>query len=362
MNVFVTTISGMIGFLAQSFKLSAVFPAFVFAFLNEILILPALPQKGIIVEVTSLDLLGKSIVAIVVGLVVGYTLNILNIPLVRFFEGYSLRNTCFGQLLTQIQRAKLSRLEEEINRLKDQHKALEQEKTRYSLDDTRRQAIYERQQKLDFDIRIDQQRRVVYFPTKPAELLPMSLGNTIAVFEDYPWTRYCIDAVVLWPRLLPTLTKENYAVYVEREKAGLDFALNMCALLIFFGLETAYTGLLLAHDWIAWSIGAGLVLLVAWAFYSASITSAFNWGVTVRVAFDLYRYRLLSALYGRPPIDFSDERDLWEALSHFAREGVPRKEQEEKEISRILHYCRIREELRKPSDLSGHRTTSKPQD
>jgi len=72
-SAILATFSDVVGFLAQSFKLAAVFPAFIFAFLNELLILPHLPQEGIVAELVALDLSSKFVIAVRVALLLRYT-------------------------------------------------------------------------------------------------------------------------------------------------------------------------------------------------------------------------------------------------------------------------------------------------
>jgi hypothetical protein len=66
------TLSDVVGFLAQSFKPAAVFPAFIFVLLNEVFILPHLPEKGGISQIVALDLSDKLWLATVLSLVLGF--------------------------------------------------------------------------------------------------------------------------------------------------------------------------------------------------------------------------------------------------------------------------------------------------
>ena len=60
-----------------------------------------------------------------------------------------------------------------------------------------------------------------WFPPKRDRCAPTALANVMAAFEAYPWDCYRIDAVCMWSRLLPVLTEEKYAIFVEREKGGI---------------------------------------------------------------------------------------------------------------------------------------------
>lgn len=348
-SAILATLSDVVGFLAQSFKLAAVFPAFIFTFLNEVLILPHLPQRGLVAELAALDFSGKVVVAVAFALLLGYTLTIVNIPLIRLFEGYPFRDTWYGKQLTKLQQARLQMLRMQIAGLEEEIAHLKKEAARYEIEDPRRDALYQRRKALEEKLKAErplyEQQIRDYFPTVTA-FLPMTLGNTIAAFEEYPWIRYGIDAVILWPRLLPTLTKENYAVYVEREKAGLDFVLNLCFLLLLFDLEMVYTGLIFSQNYVDWLIAAGFIAFLAFVCYKTAVVGAYGWGTTVRVAFDLYRYHLLKALYGHPPENFADETGRWTQISQFLREGGVGEE----DMSKLLHYSRIQ------GDVGGRKT------
>jgi len=369
-----STFSDVVSFLAQSFKLAAVIPAFAFAFLHELVIFPYLPQRGLIAQVADLDVSGKAIVAGVFSLLIGYTLTILNVPLVRIFEGYPWRWTFFGRLLTDCQQARLEKLEKANTagavQLRKAIAQLKVEARAYEVGHPRRERIYKEWETLE-EILGQEERlcadvRRRYLPTNQAALLPTALGNTVKAFEDYSWVRYGVDAVVLWPRLLPTLTNENYASYVEREKAGFDFPLNMSFLLGVLAFEVAYVGLIYGESYLPWLCGAGLSAFGAFVFYKVSITGAFNWGMTVRVAFDLYRYKLLGALHGHAPRDFETEVTRWIHLSRFLKDGkvsdaweieehLRRHSDAMKEVlsEEVLDYDRIRRNLQEQRSAEG---------
>jgi hypothetical protein len=324
-SAILATFSDVIGFLAQSFRLAAVFPAFVFVVLNEILIVPHLPQKGLIAQIAALDLSGQLVIAAVCSLLLGYTLTVVNIPLIRLFEGYPWRTTWPGDLLVERQEERRRKLGDRSPSLDKKISRLRKRAAHYDVGHPRRERLYRKRVALEEKSKVErllgEQEIRNYFPIV-SPVLPTTLGNTIAAFEDYPWDRYRIDAVVLWPRLLPTLTEEKYAGYVEREKAGLDFALNLCFLFSLLGLEIAYVGVLFGREYVAWLIGACVTLLLAFLFYKVAVAGAYGWGTTVRVAFDLYRYHLLRALYGHPPHDFPTEKRTWKQISRFLREGM----------------------------------------
>jgi len=181
----------VIGFLAQSFKLTAVFPAFIFALLNEWLILPHLPQRGLVVELVVLDLSGQLVIAAAFALLLGYTLAIVNISLIRLFEGYGWRETRYGRGLTELQEARRQMLMKRIlsleNETSQKISELEKEFARYETGDPQREFLYQQrkgwEKKLTVERTLYEQQIRDYFPAV-TPILPTALGNTIAAFED----------------------------------------------------------------------------------------------------------------------------------------------------------------------------------
>ena len=170
------TFSDVIGFLAQSFKLAAVFPAFVFVFLNEILILPHLPQKGLVAQVATHDLSGKLVIAAVCSLLLGYILSIVNIPLIRLFEGYPWRATWLGDLCVACQEARRRRREGLNPALEEKKSRLRKKAALYEPDHLRRRRLYQKRAALEgwleTEGRIRDQEVRDYFPAATATLPP----------------------------------------------------------------------------------------------------------------------------------------------------------------------------------------------
>ena len=351
-----STLSDVVSFLAQSFRLAAVVPAFIFVFLNEVIILPQLPPRGFIEVIQGLGMQDQILVAVVLALIIGYIMDIINIPLIKLFEGYPFVFTRLGKCLQCKQRKKKEGLERLLHQLELEIKDMQSSMKRYSLQDPRRKLQYQnikpKKQEIEALMAWIRYELIGYFPQE-GPILPTSLGNVIAAFEEYPWRQYGIDAVVMWPRLLPILAREKYTVYVEREKAGLDFTINLSALLGVLSMEMAYTGLLFVPNYEVWLLWSALMLALSCAIYWAGIPAAYSWGMTVRVAFDLYRYHLLKALHGRPPSSFEMEVSQWRKFSAFFRgEGEVQKELKETssigrvpDMTPVIDYPRIGSEF-----------------
>ena len=140
----------------------------------------------------------------------------------------------------------------------------------------------------------------------------------MAAFEDYPRTRYGIDAIALWSRLVPLLRQNEYLDFVNQEKRVFDFLLNTCVVIAVLGLETSYIALY-KGVYLLWIVPVALLLgfSITWVLYQAMIFAARQWGTTVRAAFDIYRHDLYKHLGLRPSYSFKTEYERWRAISQF---------------------------------------------
>lgn len=329
-----TTVLGSLSELAtslfQSFRLSYVIPAFVFWTLNALFILPNIPldARNFLAHLSQPFMLQPVALLSILSVLGGYFLYVLNTPIIRLFEGYPWRESRIGEKKIEWHRRRRQELDEnhqtvllrrQLARLQDKAKQIGQQ---LGVDDPRRVKLQEELAQVETDLAValivHARNLKISYPTSKPPYLPTRLGNVIASFEDYPQTQYRIDAVTLWSRLVPILNREKYSLYIEREKANMDFLLNMCLISVIFCAELILTGYLFGRDIWGWVIITGYTLAIAYfIFYKTSITGALGWGSTVRVAFDLYRYQLLAALYGKSPDDFSSERDTWLNISEF---------------------------------------------
>jgi hypothetical protein len=157
--------------------------------------------------------------------------------------------------------------------------------------------------------------------TRPDALLPTRLGNALRTGEIYPYERYGIDSVIIWPRLrhiLPTTTVDEL---VETQTA-------MVSLLLLRTLSTAF-GVIAPITIIAtiqsWWLAA--ISLLAWLIGSISHRAAVQVGRTyadhIRTVFDLYRLDLIKHLGLENPTTLATERQLWDDLTQFYFRNLP---------------------------------------
>lgn len=260
--------------LAQSLQTATIFPAGLFVLVNACFIVPLFWPEFDPTEATSITLI------ISATLLFSYMLYAFNFPLIRFVEGYKLTNDSFFKYL------------------------LEREKDRKAKESR------ERPNEVEHNFSSN-------------KLMPTKVGNTIAAFENYPSARYCMDAIALWPRLVPVLEKVGFLDYVLQEKAVFDFILNMFFVVSFLGMELMYRALFLGHlkSFVFLAFASGLAILI---LYEGMYVAARQWGTVVKVAFDMHRHDLAKHLYMFPAKSFVEEQERWEAISRFYIHNDPR--------------------------------------
>jgi len=223
----------------------------------------------------------------------------LNIWVVRFYEGYPISGCQFIVRRFQSRREKIYKDIKEL-RAKPRTKR-------------RPQASHEDYLRLtDLQVRAE-----VEYPPANAELLPSKLGNIIRAFEYYPDTRYNIETITVWPRLLAVLPKSRVEA-INAEKSLMDFWLNLSLVLLISSLFWAVA--IWDTAIIFWPFGILVLIggiLLGYGAYRAAIPSAIAWGYEVRTAFDLYRSDLLRKLGIQKPTSLSEEKSIWQKIFWF---------------------------------------------
>ena len=152
------------------------------------------------------------------------------------------------------------------------------------------------------------------FPSTENDILPTRLGNVIAAFEHYPYRRYNIDAITIWPRLISVIP-DSYKTYIDDSKAHFCFLINMSLVSLIIGFECIiFAFLYYFYHLLYFSF---LSILLSYIFYRFSFIAARSWGEIVKSSFDLYRYSLLNNLGIYLPdeaVNSDFEANLWEEL------------------------------------------------
>jgi hypothetical protein len=238
-----------------------------------------------------LDLTSISAVMFVAAVALATLLNMFNPFLVRCFEGLY-----FPAFIANAGRKKwtlrLQHLDAQIHTLKSrgdeasQDKAFQLESWRFS-----------------------------EFPSDKESVLPTHLGNAMAAWEHYPYRRYGMDAITMWPRLAPLLSRQ-VSEQIATAKARFDLLFN--AIVLFLAWGVVRTTLLSWPDE-GWTLAAWLVVCIVCALIAGrlSLAAASGYGETVKAAFDLHRLDLLKQMgvvVSSSALTVDDERKLWEQL------------------------------------------------
>jgi hypothetical protein len=152
-------------------------------------------------------------------------------------------------------------------------------------------------------------------------VLPTRLGNILKASEEYPLTRYGIDAVIVWPRLF-TVLPDQFVSSIAAAKAPLDLMAVIGALASAFAVAgAAIAGALL--PWYAPLACFAGSLLVAWLAYAGAVQAARPYAQLIRAAFDVHRGLLLDAAGLARPKSLQAERRQWEQITHLWYQGTP---------------------------------------
>ena len=322
MTTFIKAISDLLALLLQALRLSAVLPAAVFVALNLIFVLPQFEGTEVYHTFQSYSSsFSWGSLALLAILLIGYVLAVLNIPIIRLFEGYPLLAFGLGRRLRLSNLRRIDYLQYKVKLLNGDIEMWRKREEDNTSPQDKERAKAERQ-RCELERNLSAAELAWTYPQHQTwRTLPTRLGNVIAAAEEYPSHLFEMDSVTLWPYLTPVLTQEEYAPFVEKEKATFDFLLNMTVLTLGLGVELAYVEVLLSgFRWEPILFRLGLATAAAFGFYSLSIQGALSWGFTIRTAFVLYREHLRSKLGLKRPKTHGEERFLWERTSSFFRD------------------------------------------
>lgn len=304
MTGLITSVSGL---LPSRLTVGTLLPVVVFVLLVHVAVAPLVPERWEVADaVAQLEPEWRLAMVSFLAVLLTGLLYVLNVPLIRLYEGYAWQESALGRWMTRRQRARLAALETSerfLGHLVRELLAVEPASRRIDELRRRRDAAG--------------RRRVGAYPKSPS-VLPTRLGNTIRAFENYPHRQYEMSGVELWPRLAPLVPADHVAA-IEAAKTRFDFMLNASALSALLG-ALVLTGAVLAPLQPGDGTGAELVATVACfglslAFYRGSVGRADAWGTQVKSAFDLHRRKLLAELgFEGEPATLLEERRVWQDL------------------------------------------------
>jgi uncharacterized repeat protein (TIGR01451 family) len=269
-----SAISGQFG---RAFVIAALLPAALFVLALQRFVFPEWPLA----------------VLIAAGVCVAGLLHVLNVPIVRLYEGYPWMDGAIGKWRIARHRRKLQEAIDGRVAAREARVALR------AIDPELAARLQSAQNAMA--------SRVFNEYPLPGSVLPTRLGNVIRSFENYPRRQYGIWAVTLFPRFVAKIPKE-FAAVIDDAKSMLDVLLHLSFLSLLFSLIVLVTTESIA------CIAIGLVLSAM--FYAASVGRASEWGQLVRASFDLYRWDVLRDLgFTSRPATMLEERALWNEIS-----------------------------------------------
>jgi hypothetical protein len=153
----------------------------------------------------------------------------------------------------------------------------------------------------------------VYFPPNAESLMPTRFGNAVRAFEYHGETRWGLDGVANWPRIAPLLSEPERESHGDAQTA-VAFFVNSC-------IAAAGVGCALMGDWIAFRESSPSQLwwlcafLVGYLFYRGAVEAATRWGNEVRASIDLHRLEMYEKVGLRVPSTVEDEKRVAGALN-----------------------------------------------
>ena len=162
---------------------------------------------------------------------------------------------------------------------------------------------------------------LLFLPQREEHVMPTQLGNIIRAAEVYPFYRYKIDAVVIWPRLHAVLPAE-FVNSLIAAKTTMVFMLMMSVLSFSFTIA-ACLPLALFTSRVGLFLVCALGIPLSWICYQNALHGASSYGESIKTAFDLHRWKLLEALHLKLPTDPDNEKDIWDEVTNLIYRGGP---------------------------------------
>jgi hypothetical protein len=305
----------------RNFLVSSMIPSLAFFTITMITLQSTLPPWVRDLLGSEFELFGKSgFILLLLTIILGFTLTSLNTFIYKVFEGYVLIWRLPFLRSSQVKRARL---------LKQKQKSLQRK-----IDRLENRTSTRSENKRNDLIAVQSALMAEYdleFPPTDDQILPTKFGNILKSAENYPRSRYNIDGVPIWPRLVHVIPADYYSK-VDEVGNQLSFLMNCTVLaaiysLISLGASIYHFVFPVLLSPIAFQIASRYFLLFALAalvsiiFLRATVLVVVEFGNVIRSSYDLFRRRLLVQLDLTPPPTLSEERDLWDDLCDFINMG-----------------------------------------
>jgi hypothetical protein len=316
------TIKGYVEKLGSNFLVAAMVPSLTLVTAIIIVFEPILHVSWKFQDEGSIyQLIGSGLLLSIPTIIIGFTLTALNTFILKFFEGYIFVHHFPFVKKAQIMKAK--KLEAKRDALEKRISVLEGRKKKtertIALLTVLKSKYYSTAAEYDQS-----------FPPSLEQILPTQFGNILKASESYSSTRYGIDSVSFWPRLIHVIPP-SYQQAIDETRNELSFLVNVSVLSLLFTLlcllGVVYNSLapIILPDlqdieliYTYRYVAAGLAsLLCSLLFHRASLVMVDSFGVMIRSAYDLFRLHLLEHLRLELPHDSEEEFYIWKNLGEF---------------------------------------------
>lgn len=278
------------------------------------------------------QLIEFGLLVFILTVIIGFTLTALNTYILKLYEGYAFIHHVpfmYKRLLRYHKRKAenlISRREELRKQIEVLRRNVKKSPEIKRLERNLRQEYYSVTSEYDRS-----------YPSNPEEILPTQFGNILKASEQYSGTRYGLDGVEFWPRLIQVIPKE-YQQTIDNSRNELSFLVNMsmlsilfylaCFIAVFYSLyvfpvdfSNTDSFFAIAGVTVRYLAAAGLAFICSVFFYKASIYSVSSFGLMIRSAYDLFRIDLLRQYKLKIPANLKEEFYTWKDLNEFVVMG-----------------------------------------
>jgi hypothetical protein len=329
--------SSFIKDIGRSFLVSSFLPAAVFVIAVKVLFQDFIPSYLVehLKEETSVFVAWFIYLAII-GWISFLLYSILPWTL-RLYQGYYLPQWLKKLMEKSIKKMYL-RQRKNLNNLLSIKQSL-----RKASDDALTQKLYSDYDKCWVKAREEYINLEMICPIDDEQLLPTRLGNLLRSCSSYSTRRYGLDGNIGWPRLLRVLPRE-FREDKDDNEAKLIFTLNSSLLSFILGgmlLLASFTGFLLGTfpkyisidiyslfipgylhvNSVSYLVISFIFILLGYFLYRLAVEAGENFALSVRIGFDLYRFKLLEQLNLPIPETIEQERKTWLNISEYLASG-----------------------------------------
>jgi len=221
----------------------------------------------------------------------------LQFPLIRFIEGYwPFYLNCLKSYLVERLESNLKSKKIEWDILAKNYNNLE---------------ISQKKKFIKLDNELEQYPLLLKLPTR--------FGNLLRVAEEYPFNRYGLETIRVWPNLWLLIPDRTRKELIESNKVLYD------KVTLFFWCSIFFVWTMIAFiewDSLIWWPLIVSILGVLFVYYTGLIPAASDFGDLLRASFDVHRFTLYEALRLPLPSKPIDEYKDGKNLSKYLKRGL----------------------------------------